>query len=931
MAPVSRRPDSKASPLASILAFASTLENTLSSSPRPVSLATDLYDNIDQLEERQLVAAGNFQDVDRYGTRLWNLSSRLKKDEATSIQLACLVRVFACLLLDCGHRSTAGGIANAVRVFKSALKTTKLCLDQRHIALAERIVEKAAHYEDVLKHFDKNESHEFGTLCNDLSNEYVMMRIALAWRQDRLDLAENWLAKLMSTSAKLDPMLSENLADLVFEIGKEQNNKAAYNTAVQWLERAHDVLRSWSLEDLSSDAGDLQTSILHTMARAFMKGPEQETRARAWNIAHDLDAGSSDKLAVLLLKLDILDTNAKIDAQDYCDLLLRIIRTIHVTESTFRTTLHYIHKLRPQSSTLAHVVLEKFLLERLPGTGKPEWMERLLVTMIWNLTTSTENEGHQNSLRQVLDLLPGHFPYSIGPSATHAAQTLIWKRIEACCDQGEYAEAISWSLLALHETFDSSGDLNIGKIQRKIIICTLATSDYATARTIFSRMSDTVQGAEETRYLMYKVGLRSGDSELALECLEAIYSGSDKDATMLYACVLEAQQTGQREQAISAMLHVLDRYNYGSPPGINLPALLRCTARLLIQEIESSTDRENPNIDAICKLFDGVMSEAAAQAKLQRRDANNRTFPLSELDWFSRNAYNMALRFCTAWNPPEVLRLVQACLKFIDLYPEDMDSSTLVDLALRRMFCDFLGASLLVMLARGEDAIEPQLQHYLDLRRHAKDFHIQFEAQIDSLQGGAKDDLHRKASTLLTFDFEAAVRLKAWDDVSQIVRDSHACGDSKLYSTIADIILASEAPTDTMITILQEIVNIAWRIGGIDTTKLSRWIRCLFQLALTSNLKTAELLLNQVMTLAEEGDMKGLLTTMFSFQEYPIEELEWLAATSFNRAVDFYCASQDDDCKRWAEMALGIANNARDGGQLHELLQTKYLGLKWED
>ena len=70
---------------------------------------------------------------------------------------------------------------------------------------------------------------------------------------------------------------------------------------------------------------------------------------------------------------------------------------------------------------------------------------------------------------------------------------------------------------------------------------------------------------------------------------------------------------------------------------------------------------------------------------------------------------------------------------------------------------------------------------------------------------------------------------------------------------------------------------------------------------------------------------------VYFVQEYPAEELEWLATTSFNRAVDFYCASQDDVCKRWAEMALAVANDIKDGGQLHDLLQTKYLGLKWED
>ena len=63
---------------------------------------------------------------------------------------------------------------------------------------------------------------------------------------------------------------------------------------------------------------------------------------------------------------------------------------------------------------------------------------------------------------------------------------------------------------------------------------------------------------------------------------------------------------------------------------------------------------------------------------------------------------------------------------------------------------------------------------------------------------------------------------------------------------------------------------------------------------------------------------------------YPSEELEWLTTTTFNRAVDYYCASQDVDSRRWAEKALAIAKLSDDDGALHSLLQEKYMGLKWE-
>ncbi|MCJ1472157.1 hypothetical protein MMC13_000804 [Lambiella insularis] len=868
------------SSMQTILKYATELEVLLRGGTRPPTLATDLLKHIDEFSEYRLRSADNFREVDEQGTR-----------------------------------STAGSSPNAVRVLKSALKTTKLCLDQHHTALAQRIVERAAHYEETLRCCGKDEVQEIGSQRRDLSNEYYMMRIALAWRQDRLDLAENWLSKLESTLAEYDPVFTEKLADLLFEIGKERHEKAAHEAAVRWLERAHDVLSSQNLEGLSSDAGDLRIAISHTSARALMKVAGGGALEEAWNIANELDAGPSDKLVVLMLKLDLHDATSESDLQEYSNLLSRVVRTIHITEATFRTTLHYIHKLRSKSATFAHTLLEQFLLERLLDTGNPEWVDRLVVTIIWNMTTSTGIANEQNALRNMLDTLWGKLPHSIGRSATHAAQTLLWKRIETSYDHGQFVEAVAWCNLSLHEVFDTTGELNVGKIQRKLILCTLATSDYAMVKTTYSTMSDMAQIAQETQYLMYKVGLRSGDSELG-RCLEAIYKNSAKDATLLYACVLEAQHNGQREQAISALQHVLDKYDYESPPGVNLPALLRCMARLLVKDLDVSGPRAAPAIEAVCQLFEG----AAGQAKTRRRESTNQEFPLSEMDWFSRNTYNLALEYCSDWDPGQTLRLVQTCLKFIDLYPQDMDGVTLSDLSLRRMFCDFLGGSLLVMMAREEDTTEAQLQYYLSLRKHVKSFQTHFEAQIDSLHGGAKEDLTRKASTLLTFDFEAAVRLKEWVDANQIVKECQSYEDPKLYGMLADIMLSSDAPTETMITVLQQIVNISWRINSIDMTKLSRWVRCLFQLAMISNVGIAEFLLDQVSTLAKDHTMT-----------YPAEELEWLATTSFNRAVDFYCASQDEACKRWAEAALGVAKNANDGGQLHELLETKYLSLRWQN
>lgn len=145
---------------------------------------------------------------------------------------------------------------------------------------------------------------------------------------------------------------------------------------------------------------------------------------KAWNIANELDAGPSDKLVTLMLKLDLYEATSGSDVQEYCNVLSRVMRTIHMTEAAFKTTLQYIHKLRSKSAALAHTLLEQLLLERLLDTGNPEWVERLLVTIVWNMTSSTGIVNPQNVLKNMLDTLLSSLPHSMGPSATHAVQAV---------------------------------------------------------------------------------------------------------------------------------------------------------------------------------------------------------------------------------------------------------------------------------------------------------------------------------------------------------------------------------------------------------------------------------------------------------------------------------------------------------------------------
>lgn len=105
-------------------AFAKSIEESLQEDAGPPSsLTSDLYRQVDGvLLISKEVAASRNHELDRQGTRLWNLASKYKSHRSANPELLCLrmlfrpldllplltgtVRVFPCLLLDCAQRLT---------------------------------------------------------------------------------------------------------------------------------------------------------------------------------------------------------------------------------------------------------------------------------------------------------------------------------------------------------------------------------------------------------------------------------------------------------------------------------------------------------------------------------------------------------------------------------------------------------------------------------------------------------------------------------------------------------------------------------------------------------------------------------------------------------------------------------------------------------
>lgn len=408
------------------------------------------------------------------------------------------------------------------------------------------------------------------------------------------------------------------------------------------------------------------------------------------------------------------------------------------------------------------------LLSRLYPVENYSWLEKVIVTRIWIVVSDRPTSDSATRLNELFGEYLSNTGQAFSPEAAHAAQSLIWKRIDASFGAGQGGDSETWCRLACHAIFRQASDSNKSKLGRKMMLHALEKDDTATAREAYFQMPENGRGAPITRYILYKMALRSGDADLAAESLDVVLKSSKSDTTFLYACVLETQQRGNRQQVIGVLQKVLEHYKAGAPEGVHLPALLRSTAKMMMVEMEKDTASKQAALPELCKIFEGAMT----QSKCLRSTAQNgsESCYLAELRWFAGHSYNLALTHLSEMHPELLIRSMTVCIAFIALLRgEDSNDHSLVH---RLLLCHFLAASAMIVLGRSEDEVERSLSFYLDARRQIEGFQECFQEASGqaNLPADIQDDLVAKDFELLKYDLEALMELQHWNDLDRVLK-----------------------------------------------------------------------------------------------------------------------------------------------------------------
>ncbi|KAH8677915.1 meiosis protein SPO22/ZIP4 like-domain-containing protein [Xylariales sp. PMI_506] len=863
------------------------------------------------------------QQLDTEGTKLWNLCTHLHRERAANSspirKLLVVSRIFALFTLNISQDTDEDDASRLTRAGRVAIKAAKLCIG-----------ELPPYYKSLEKQ-QPSLSEEEKIACRRFEAEYFILRTALvghntlnstrfmltvckSWKEGRLDIAEHMYGKSESLMQRLDLRSAEDLSDVLYEIGYNLLKKQDFKMAVKWLERAHVFLSSQNLEVLSRNAVELRLAISQALVKGLLGLNSAESHQKAESHVSYMESEIGAKFIVLLLRLEILlsASGETVDVAGYADALQRMISTSDLTEPSYKIIINHIRNLDGRDHHRASLILDNFLIPKVLGSQNDEWKEKTIILRVFLETNGRDSKDSIDAIKNILDLIEAGTERPLRTTAASAIQTLIWKKMDAYFAQGEYMMCKGWCQLALHSILREGGPVTSAIITRKLFLCALQTNDLEMARGMYETMSESIRSQPMTIYLAYRLGLHSGDQELAARCIEQIANGSQDDLKFLYACCVDAQECGNKSCALEALKQLAEKHTFDQPGPVYFPALLRSIIRLhtsiLNDGISSAVDFDMA-LDDLCKVFEGM----AMLLQRNPRDENgSKLFTVAELNWFCKNAYNLALEHSQDWGLRHIVRLLQACKSIMEYYPQDLPAEDTGDISLRGIFCSFIISTTYTALAREEDSNEKRLQYYLALRKYVTVFESELEGCSINLDEGFKQDLHSKFKTLIVFDFEAAVSLKNWEDLPNIARKAKECSDVNTLQAMVDCVLKAEKPPiQVLFSTIRTIINEIWLLENFDVAKLAKYLRCLVQITLPDKQISLNLLV-------EIG------------KPFPMCEVEWLTTTSFNHGIDFYQSGEDDLSRKWIDHAFTLAHFHQDGGVLETLLQDHYTRLRWD-
>ncbi|EOO03635.1 putative spo22-domain-containing protein [Phaeoacremonium minimum UCRPA7] len=238
---------------------------------------------------------------------------------------------------------------------------------------------------------------------------------------------------------------------------------ADYNGHLQNLSQSQRLTQDEAWKEDQFDVAE-HMFIAQVLVTALLGVQTTDGYEKAQNLVRYLKSEIGDKLVVLLLDLEVLikAPDEVFDADAYARILERMMQIFNHQETNFKLLVYHIRKLHEKSPSDGVRILDMFLLTLNGQQCDASWIENLVITRMWMITSHRDSDSGIDEAQKLLHKLDK----PLGAEGTVAAQTLIWKKLEYNFTQHQFDLAEKWCRLALSPLFRNSGPHNIAKLER---------------------------------------------------------------------------------------------------------------------------------------------------------------------------------------------------------------------------------------------------------------------------------------------------------------------------------------------------------------------------------------------------------------------------------------------------------------------------------
>lgn len=156
------------------------------------------------------------------------------------------------------------------------------------------------------------------------------------------------------------------------------------------------------------------------------------------------------------------------------------------------------------------------------------------------------------------------------------------------------------------------------------------------------------------------------------------------------------------------------------------------------------------------------------------------------------NSYNVGVLKSHHWEDHNLSRIFRSCLCIASSYPSEGIASRVTLTALR---CHFVLSAIHLSQARKVCA-EDKIGHYELVRSHVAQYHSKLRQSRPPKDFHIRRDLAAKLSTLLIYDFEAAIQLGQHSDLRGILAQQAALRQTMALKAMGDLLLQSSLPAE---------------------------------------------------------------------------------------------------------------------------------------